>query len=619
MTVLHVILGLLLVCSLVGYMLWAAAALRLAHEFVPVFVCAAVGCAVYIAGLFGVLFAGAAAVLAAGLLLFGFYIRPLIRGKQPMRISLFGFCFFVGSLLFLILLLQSHLTHYDNFSHWAVVVKQMLLTNAFPTASSDLIDFKNYPLGTASFLYFVCRFAGHSQAAMIVAQGALIFTGFYALFGIITQKKRFLLYAFLALGCSVLSVFNITIRINNLLVDFLLPVYTLVMFAAAYRYRMHAAKAAVAVLPVAGLLTVMKSTGVIFAAIGWIFLLDLWRRHRNQCPGRCVPAVLGSLVASFLPWLGWTLHMHAGFAHVTNKFGVTAGTIANIHTTKTIGEIHRIAALFVRSALDLSTRPALGLLAFNLAAVAACVFAAVCLKRKWQLWKALIALDAVVILYYLGILGLYIFSMPLSEALELAGFDRYASSIVVLFAGGLVLCATVDMENSFYYRVGEMPAYQAFRNVTNKHRYQEGIVACMAVAITLLLSEYNGLLSIQKAYSASLPCRVSAVTGDRWPVDGREDTHKYLFYTPDTDGQVTDYFLQYTARYFLYAPHVDAICVFYEPNMDHLLSQYDYLVVVEGDADAHRLLRQHYGVSGSDGIYRVVRLNGKVTLEPVQS
>lgn len=89
----------------------------------------------------------------------------------------------------------------------------------------------------------------------------------------------------------------------------------------------------------------------------------------------------------------------------------------------------------------------------------------VVLKKNWNLWKVLIALNVVVVLCYAGILALYLLSMPLDEAIRLAGFERNASSIVVLFAGGLVLCAAVDMERTFHYRIGEVPDYQAFKTV----------------------------------------------------------------------------------------------------------------------------------------------------------
>ena len=195
----------------------------------------------------------------------------------------------------MLILFQNQLTHYDNFSHWAIVLKQMLSTDAFPTPDSNLIDFKNYPLGTSSFIYYVCRFMGHSQSVMLLAQGLLIFSCFYAMFGIVSEKKRFLLYAFLGLGLSTLSFFNLTIRITNLLVDFLLPIYALAILAVIYQYRNEIRRACIVVLPLAGLLTIIKSTGIIFAAIGLIFLVYTWLRNGQRSNWKVGLAVLGTI------------------------------------------------------------------------------------------------------------------------------------------------------------------------------------------------------------------------------------------------------------------------------------------------------------------------------------
>lgn len=204
--------------------------------------------------------------------------------------------------------------------------------------------------------------------------------------------------------------------------------------------------------------------------------------------------------------------------------------------------------------------------------------------------------------------------MPLEEAVRLAGFDRYASSIVVLFVGGLALAATVDIENSFYYKIGQVPDEQAFRTVTNKNRYQKGVIICMAIATTVLVSEYNGLSSILHDYENSLPYKVQAVTGDRWYENGTEDERQYLLYASDQDEQVTSFYLQYIARYYLYAPHVDGISLFYEDNMNNLLSDYDYLIMVESDTNGRDLLAKNYGVVGQEGIYKIVKTEGNMTL-----
>lgn len=602
-----------LILSFAGYMLFVRRTLALPWEFIPVFVFSSISVIVFFCGLAGQLQTGSLIVLGLGLLalIAALFLRTGRRAARRRPPSMYQLAFFAGSLLFLLVLFQNRLTHYDNFSHWAIVLKQMLITNAFPGPDSLLIDFKNYPLGTSSFLYYVCRFVGHAQPVMLLAQGLLIFSCFYAMFGIISEKKRFLLAAFLGMGLSSLSFFNITIRISNLLVDFLLPIYTLAIFAVVYHYRARLKMACLVVLPLAGLLTIIKSTGVIFAAIGLLYLVYVWLRSGGRSILRHALAVIAALCGSLLPYFGWDWRMKTVFQGVDNKFDVAA---AGLQTEKTPDQISEIISLFVSSATDLSTRPALGIAAFQGIAILAIVFAAFVLKKKWNLWKALIALDLVVILYYAGILGLYLFSMPLDEAIVLAGFERYASSIVVLFAGGLVLCATVDIERSFHYKLGEVPDHRAFKSVRNKGNYQKGIWACMAIAVTLLLSEYNGMQSIAKDYESTLPHKVSQVTGDRWVDNGQEDQSRYLFYGSDADMQVTNYYMQYIGRYFLYAPNVDGIVMFYEDNMDNLLSGYDYFVVVEGDRDGNRLLKKHYGVEMQPGIYKIIRSGERIEL-----
>lgn len=597
------VLPILLSCSFLGYMLFIKQIFKLRNEFIPLFVFSGVACSVYFCGLMGLLLHGSIVILTAGFMLFIILVIKQYKTRRTFKISpsFFSLGWTVGCICFFTLLLRSRLTHYDNFSHWAIIVKQMLSTNAFPTASSTLIDFKNYPLGISSFIYYICRFVGRWEQIMIFAQGVLIFSCFYTIFGIITERKRFLLYAFLGLGCTTLSLFNITIRINNLLVDFLLPILTLAIFAIAYIYRAEPKRALITALPPTALLTITKSTGIIFAAIGLIFLLHTIFVHRNKISIRKIALIsLITLLLVMLAYFSWSWHMNTSFLHVENKFD-----LQQMPTAKTSEQIAEITGLFLRTSTDLSTRPALGILVFNLLALGVIIADKVLFKKGWMFWKVLIALDIVLLLYYAGILGLYIYSMPWDEALWLAGFERYASSIVILFAGGLVLTATIKLENSFYYKIGDVPDEKAFRSIRTKNQYQKAVLACIAVSITLLLSEYNGMLYTMREYSTSLPNKIEQITGDRWYLDGVEDSKRYLFYASDENAQVTNFYMQYIGRYYLYAPHVDGICLFYEDNMDNLLSSYDYLIMVQSDNDARTLLNKHYGIDGREGIYRI--------------
>ncbi|MGE3681527.1 MAG: hypothetical protein AB7G93_07345 [Bdellovibrionales bacterium] len=70
---------------------------------------------------------------------------------------------------------------WDEFSHWALVSKSLILTDALPTVSSNVI-FKDYPEGSGLFHYFISRFfSGFHESLLYYAQSLLIFSFVFAL------------------------------------------------------------------------------------------------------------------------------------------------------------------------------------------------------------------------------------------------------------------------------------------------------------------------------------------------------------------------------------------------------------------------------------------------------
>ena len=626
-------LGLLL--SFAGWMAGLKRLLNVDRCFLPAAAVSWITVLVYFGGIFSLLLPAAGAAYAVGLVLAVWeLIRLWGRGWPRTDIRLWELCFGLGSVLFLAILPGARLEHYDNYSHWGIVVKLMLSTNAFPTSQTGLIDFQNYPLGTSSFLYYVCRFAGHSQGMMLLAQGVMIFAFFYAVFGVIRHTKSFLLYGVLGAGMSLLSLFNITIRINNLLVDFLLPVIALACWAAIRRYADQPEKLPGLLVPYQALLLIVKSTGAIYVAFvvcAWLLQVPkavrqlpgakhslLAPKHaRTRQPRHSRPAVrwgavflpaAAGLALSFSTWAAWQWHMKTAFPNAVNKFDTNLVEVGAAGTGKTPEQLREILNLFLRTSVDLSTRPALGFVLMNLLALGCGIW-------FWFLWKRsqkklaaqVLLLDGMVVLYYIGILLLYLFSMPADEALVLAGFDRYACSIIVLFAGGVVMQLTAQVEDALQYAPSGRVQFGEFQE---KNRYQKGVLLCLALVFGLLTSEYNGTLYTQRQDKNDLTRIMQSVVGDRWPADGKEDTTRYLLYGSDYDGRMTSYYFQYVARYYLYAPNVDAICSFYEGNLENLLSQYECLVVIEPDRAEQRMLQKHFGVDGSAGFYRIEK-NGK--------
>src|SRR5699024_11826237 len=104
--------------------------------------------------------------------------------------------------------------------------------------------------------------------------------------------------------------------------------------------------------------------------------------------------------------------------------------------------------------------------------------------------------------YYAGMLYMYLYSMPAEEALRLAGFERYACSAAVLYAGFLLMGAVVDMEHSFAVGIDERGPCRAYSSPGAKRRYQYAVLVTMVVRINFLYSEYSGLLHIRSVYGS---------------------------------------------------------------------------------------------------------------------
>ena len=91
---------------------------------------------------------------------------------------------------------------YDNFSHWALVVQQMLQTNRFPNFVDNLIMFQQYPLGSSIYIYYFSKLVGKEEFVQMLAQTFMLIVS-------IVPILKFRLNRFVVIGISS------SIRIRN--------------------------------------------------------------------------------------------------------------------------------------------------------------------------------------------------------------------------------------------------------------------------------------------------------------------------------------------------------------------------------------------------------------------
>ena len=589
----------LLLMSFWGYFFIVCRFGKVKSWFVPIVCMAGISLVLFFGGLLGILALAADLALMGGLIGFIIFVVFLLRGKiNAPKWSLCGGCFGVGAAVFLLLSLNLKLLHYDNFSHWALIVKYLLSTDHFPGADTVMIPFRDYPPGSSVFIYYVCRFAGRSQGVMLLAQNSMIIACFYAVFGIVKERRRFLLYSFLGMGCALLSYLNLTIRINNLLVDFLLPLLAMASAAVSFRYCREKEKLCILQVILLGFIGIVKSTGVFFAGAAGIYALwmSVHTGKEDRKPGsgkedadkavsfRRRAKIFGCgvliLCGAALPSLAWQRHLNIDMAGFEGKFemGKAAGEYGAPVGEELYGQVTRD---FLETSFDLSGRAAQVFFVCLILAVGAVLYARFKMKKRWRLGNILTVGIVAVILYYAGMLYMYLYTMPAEEALRLAGFERYACSIMTLFAGVLIMGAAVDMEGSFAVDIDERGAYKAYSSPGAKRRYQYAVLGTVLLGLNFLYSEINGLRSIRADYATSLPGRVERAVGVRWYENGETDERTYLVVASDENGQVSSGEVQNVCRYFLWAPNVEAVESVSREELEKLIGDYDRIIVLD--------------------------------------
>ena len=576
-SMLTLIKAVLLILSFQGYFFAVYRFGKIKKWFVPVIAMTGIGLVLFWAGLAGMLAPAADLIYLGGIacacVFFVFAFQKKIR---PPRMGLCEWFFAAGAGAFALLSLNMKLTHYDNFSHWALIVKYLLSAGHLPEADTVLVPFRDYPPGAGLFIYYVCRYAGHSQGVMLLAQNSLIFACFYAVFGIVKERRRFLLYSFLGMGCSVLSYLNLTVRINNLLVDFLLPLLTMASVAISRRGGEEPGKLCLLQSLILGFTGIVKGTGIFFSGAA---ILYAFRKTRSVFRSALMAA------GSFLPFLAWQYHLRFGLAGFEGKFGVrtaeNAGNAAAVYGAPVDESLYgQVAEAFFRELTDLSERAAQMFVLATAAVVCALIYARIKKKRREALRRALPAALALTALYYAGMLYMYLFSMPAQEAVRLAGFERYACSITVLYAGILLMGAEADMEESFAVGIDVRGAYKAYSSPAAKRRYQYTVLGTLAVGLNFLYSEFSGLSGIRADYRNSIPGQAQTAVGDNWYKDGQEDERKYLIVAPGRSGEAASGEIMYVFRYFLWAPDVDVTDSLSPAEAETAKQRYDRIILL---------------------------------------
>ena len=283
-------------------------------EFLPAAVFCGQICVLFLGGILNLLPLSVAVLFFGGL----FLAALSLKDRRMYRDFLCpGYVFFAAAGLYFLLMMKGQVFNtYDNFSHWALIVKQMLMTDRFPTFQDPIILFQAYPVGSSAFVYYVSKIISTvSEGCQMFAQTLLTLSMILPLFSCVRRKKAE--GTLLILGASLFFLSSNTVP-SELLVDALLPLAGGFGFLLLER-ELEGEKQTVwlSILPAAAVIAI-KNSGIFFWALMAARLCVHWFRNRRTADRNAVCSWAALIAAPLSFLLLWNRHVNYVFSSASS-------------------------------------------------------------------------------------------------------------------------------------------------------------------------------------------------------------------------------------------------------------------------------------------------------------
>ncbi|AVK63761.1 ABC transporter permease [Lactobacillus sp. CBA3606] len=563
----------------------------------------------YVFAMLGWLRLGIWLVTGLGWLLFAVRIIFGIRGKGRLKfegLHIFDLWMITLGLAMADVLYHSPLIHYDNFSHWALIVKFLVFEGRLPGAHDAIISFTSYPPATALYLTQFTTLVGFHDGTLLVGQFLLIWAASYAIFGLLRDRTRGLMSLILCFSIAVTYVFNIAIRLNNLLVDYVLPIFTIAALVGIYIYRKQPKLLGVHVAIFTATLLLVKNSATFFVIIIGVYYLYTLIKSTNGLGLKRWWRILYrfglSLGIGLLPFLWWERHVHQTFT--VSKHEISATAYRQQLSTEGTAKILKVGHKMISQLFNLNSLSVEGILLINATLIIGWLLIRFVSHQHSNLLGILGLIDLIFITYFASLFGMYALSMPYSEAIVLDGYERYMSSTVILnlLIGAMALVRAMDY--ALYEQRFERRSLRTFKSIFTKNFYQMATFIVLIFAIIMMFSEINGTNYANRYNRNTLPQQMKRIA-QPWYHYSRT---KVLIVDPHA-GDVASYYTGFVAHYYFFTNHATGQENFMESPTDFAknVQRYDYLAIPEYHHTFSVMVKKVYHQKVRTGLFRITR------------
>ncbi|SUO90489.1 hypothetical protein [Streptococcus uberis] len=562
------------IVSLVGYTSFMRLMTSISKYHIYIVVMSCQVAILYLSSLVNILFPASLMIYFLGILLFiyssvkakGLTIGNLLKHTNFVT---FGMLFYIG--IYIVTLWNQSLLHYDNFTHWATIVKFLYLEDRLPAVADRIISYNTYPVGSSLYLYYITKYVGFSDGIMLVGQFLIIAAAQFTIFGVVKDRRRLLPNAIIFASFGVMTYLNFSIRFNNLLVDLLIAVLAISAISILFLQEYDFFQSSFLISIILAFLVLVKTSALFFVIC--IIMSHMMTSIQNDEYEKNVKFYLSSLLL-FIPIIFnqlWGTHVKDVFAGMASKkHEIVAGSIASVLEGNLSTNQHIILSHYIKTVFSIHTLTSLQIIVI----FSSFILFTLIIGIKFKIWKTnLIVLSTSVlmtILYYFGNLIMYLTAMPVEEAKRIAGFERYILTIIVIHFFVFIIQGVRQIDDVFYEKTYAKRNNKSFKNFTNKKLYENTTLFAILIFLGFIISDTNGMVK-QNTLQPKEQLILKRLSKEKNYEEG-----KFLIVS-DNKELVDNYFLSYYSRYQLWNSKVDARYDFMlsKDRFEKLIKKYD--------------------------------------------
>ena len=317
--------------------------------------------------------------------------------------------------IYLIFITKSlHNMHYDNYTHWQLIVKLILESGNLPK-TNHVLSYLSYPPGSAVFISYFSYICGkHTDGMFIIAQNIIAISFFKGIYNLI--KTNHIIIKRISFIVIYLLVHAYFIQFNDLLVDHLVLLTFALGLFGVNEYKNNKKNLLLFLFILIPYMYLIKNIGLFF---GLILSFLFYRISKNK---KYTLYLIFEAIASFFIWTVFAFLTYGKYIFIS-KHSLNVGMYLKIVLSKGITNciifyIKYLLALF--NVVKYTTN-----LLFFMVNIILLLIIFVSRKNIKEKLKKLLKLDLVYIIYFIVLGLMYVLSMPQDEAWYYACYDRY--------------------------------------------------------------------------------------------------------------------------------------------------------------------------------------------------